>query len=51
VPDLLAAWYQRNIRIHHDMVKLIDAPNHRIPVIYGDGHLGWYSKTRPMTRG
>lgn len=40
-PDLLAAWYQRNIRIYHNIVKLIDSPNDRILVIYGSGHLGW----------
>jgi hypothetical protein len=40
-PDLLAAWYQRNIRIHHNIVKLIESPNDRILVFYGAGHLGW----------
>jgi hypothetical protein len=40
-PDLLAAWYQRNIRIYHNIRMLIDSPNERILVIYGAGHLGW----------
>lgn len=40
-PDVLAAWYQRNIRIYHNIVKLIESPNDRILVIYGAGHLGW----------
>jgi hypothetical protein len=40
-PDLLAAWYERNIRIYHNIVKLIESPNDRILVIYGAGHLGW----------
>jgi hypothetical protein len=40
-PDLLAAWYQRNIRIYHNIVKLIESPNDRILVLYGAGHLGW----------
>jgi hypothetical protein len=40
-PDLLAAWYQRNIRIYHNIVKLIESPTDRILVIYGYGHLGW----------
>jgi len=40
-PDLLAAWYQRNIRIYSNIVKLIDSPNDRILVIYGAGHLAW----------
>ncbi len=39
--DLLASWYQRNIRIYHNIVSLIDSPNERILVIYGAGHLGW----------
>jgi hypothetical protein len=40
-PDLLAAWYQRNIRIYSNIVRLIDSPNDRILVVYGAGHLGW----------
>jgi len=40
-PDLLAAWYQRNMRIYHNIVALIDSPQDRILVIYGSGHLGW----------
>jgi hypothetical protein len=39
--DLLADWYQRNIRIYHNIVALADSPNERILVIYGFGHLGW----------
>ena len=39
-PDLLAAWYQRNIRIYHNIRKLADSPDERILVIYGAGHLG-----------
>ncbi|HLX70178.1 MAG TPA: DUF5694 domain-containing protein, partial [Verrucomicrobiae bacterium] len=40
-PDLVAAWYQRNIRIYHNIVALIQSPEDRILVIYGAGHLGW----------
>jgi uncharacterized protein DUF5694 len=40
-PDLLALWYQRNIRIYHHIAALIESPNDRILVIYGAGHLGW----------
>ncbi len=40
-PDLVAAWYQRNIRIYHNIVALVDSPKDRILVIYGAGHLGW----------
>ena len=39
--DLLASWYQRNIRIYRNIVALIDSPSERILVIYGAGHLGW----------
>ncbi|MFZ0686408.1 MAG: DUF5694 domain-containing protein [Terriglobales bacterium] len=40
-PDLLAAWFQRNIRIYNNIVQLIASPNEKILVIYGAGHLGW----------
>lgn len=40
-PDLLASWYQRNIRIYHNVRTLATEPNDRILVIYGAGHLGW----------
>lgn len=40
-PDLLASWYQRNIRIYRNIVALVESPNDRILVIYGSGHLGW----------
>jgi len=40
-PDLIAKWFQRNIRIYSNIVRLIDSPNDRILVIYGAGHLGW----------
>lgn len=39
--ELLASWYQRNIRIYHNIVALIGSPNERILVIFGNGHLGW----------
>ena len=39
--DLIAKWFQRNIRIYSNIVHLIDSPNERILVIYGAGHLGW----------
>ena len=40
-PDLLASWYQRNIRIYNNIAKIIESPNDRVLVIYGAGHLGW----------
>lgn len=39
--DLIASWYQRNIRIYHNIVALVGSPNERILVIFGAGHLGW----------
>ena len=38
--ELLASWYRRNIRIFSNIAQLA-APNERILVIYGAGHLGW----------
>ena len=38
--DLLAAWYQRNIRIYSN-IRAIASANDRVLVIYGAGHLGW----------
>lgn len=40
-PELLTLWFQRNLRIYCNLVKLIDTPSDRILVIYGAGHLGW----------
>ena len=40
-PDLLASWYQRNIRIFNNIARIIESPNERVLVIYGAGHLGW----------
>lgn len=40
-PDLLAAWFQRNIRIYRNIAALAESPGDRILVIYGAGHLGW----------
>jgi hypothetical protein len=40
-PDLLASWYQRNIRIYSNIANIIESPNERVLVIYGAGHLGW----------
>jgi Family of unknown function (DUF5694) len=39
--DLLAEWFRRNIRICSNVMKLADAPDERILVIFGAGHLGW----------
>lgn len=39
--DLLTAWFERNIRIHSNVVDLVDSTEERILVIFGAGHLGW----------
>jgi hypothetical protein len=39
--DLLAAWFQRNIRIYRNIVALADSTNERVLVLYGYGHLAW----------
>ena len=38
--DLLASWYQRNIRIYRN-IRALAQPGERVLVIYGSGHLGW----------
>ena len=39
--DLVADWFRRNMRIYSNVVSLVDSPNERILVIFGNGHLGW----------
>ena len=39
--DLLTSWFERNIRIHSNVVDLVHSPEERILVIFGAGHLGW----------
>lgn len=40
-PDLIARWFERNIRIYRNIRALITSPEDRLLVIYGAGHLGW----------
>lgn len=40
-PDLIARWFERNIRIYRNIHALITSPDDRILVVYGAGHLGW----------
>lgn len=40
-PELIARWFERNIRIYHNIRALVTSPDDRILVIYGAGHLGW----------
>jgi len=47
-PDLLASWYQRNIRIYSNIVRLIDSPSDHVLVIYGSGHLPWLQENARM---
>jgi hypothetical protein len=39
--DLVSDWFRRNMRIYSNLTRLVDSPNERILVIYGNGHLGW----------
>jgi hypothetical protein len=50
-PDLLGAWYTRNIRIYSNLVKLIQKPTDRVLVIYGAGHLSWLQTDVRMDQG
>jgi hypothetical protein len=38
---LVSDWFRRNMGIHTNLTRLVDSPNERILVIYGNGHLGW----------
>lgn len=40
-PELVARWFERNIRIYANIRALITSPDDRILVVYGAGHLGW----------
>lgn len=40
-PDLLSAWFRRNIRIYGNIVHLADSSDERVLVIIGAGHLAW----------
>ena len=39
--DLVADWFRRNMRIHGNVLRLVDSPSERVLVIFGAGHLGW----------
>lgn len=43
-PDLVAAWFQRNVRIYHNIRALVGSPTERVLVVYGAGHLGWLQR-------
>jgi hypothetical protein len=43
-PDLLTAWYGRNIRIFSNLRNVIDTPADRVLVIYGAGHAYWLER-------
>jgi hypothetical protein len=40
-PDLVAAWFQRNVRIYRNILALAASPEDRILVVFGAGHLGF----------
>jgi hypothetical protein len=37
--DALAQWYQRNFRILTNLTQIIDSPQDRVLVIFGQGHI------------
>lgn len=37
--DALAQWYQRNFRILTNLAQVIDSPQDRVLVIFGQGHV------------
>jgi hypothetical protein len=37
--DMVATWYQRNLRIFANLTRITDSPDDRIFVIYGSGHV------------
>lgn len=39
--DLLSEWFRRNMRIYGNVVRIADAPNDRVLMIFGAGHLAW----------
>lgn len=39
--DLIARWFERNIRIYRNIRALVTSPDDRVLVVYGAGHLGW----------
>jgi len=43
-PDLLTAWYGRNIRIFGNLRNAINSPVDRVLVIYGSGHAYWLER-------
>lgn len=42
--DVVAAWYQRNLRIFANLLRSIEGEDERILVIYGSGHLALLSE-------
>lgn len=39
--DVLAAWYQRNFRVFTNLSQIINSPNDRVLVIFGQGHIAY----------
>ncbi len=37
--DMVAIWFQRNLRIFANLTRVADSPNDRIFVVYGAGHV------------
>jgi len=39
--DLVSDWFRRNMRIYTNVTQVASAPDDRVLLIYGGGHLGW----------
>jgi hypothetical protein len=40
-PDLVSAWFRRNMRIFGNITHIVSGPGERVLAIFGAGHLGW----------
>lgn len=37
--EVVAAWYERNLKIYSNIARLVEGPQERVLVIFGSGHL------------
>lgn len=38
-PDLLAGWFERNLKITANLIRIVDSPDDRVVFLVGSGHL------------
>ena len=38
-PDLLAGWFERNLKMTANLIRIVDAPDDRVVFLVGSGHL------------